>query len=75
MIHLTDMGGTMFFLNADHIEKMETVPDTVITMDNGNSYMVKETVDDVIRLALEALKRDAEEREADAPPARAGVVE
>ena len=53
MIHLTDMGGTMFFLNADHIEKMETVPDTVITMVNGNSYMVKETADDVIRLIIE----------------------
>ena len=53
MIHITDMGGTMFFLNPDAIEKMESVPDTVITLQNGNSYMVQESTDNIITLIIQ----------------------
>lgn len=30
------------YLNADHIEYVEATPDTVIMMDSGKSYKVKE---------------------------------
>ena len=48
MIHVTGMGGKEFYLNPDHFEKIESVPDTVITLINGNSYMVREEAGEVI---------------------------
>lgn len=48
MIKLTGMNNKEFVLNADHIEKLESVPETVITLMNGNKYLVLENVDDVI---------------------------
>ena len=32
------------YLNADHVEYVEATPDTVIMMDSGKSYKVKEDV-------------------------------
>lgn len=47
MINLTAMNNTEFVLNADHIEKIECVPETLITLTNGKKYIVLETVEDV----------------------------
>lgn len=47
MIDLTAMNNTEFVLNADHIEKIESVPETLITLTNGKKYIVLETVDEV----------------------------
>ena len=44
MIDLTAMNNTEFVLNADHIEKIECVPETLITLTNGKKYIVLETV-------------------------------
>ena len=35
MIDLTGMNNKEFILNADHIEKIEEVPETLITLTNG----------------------------------------
>ncbi len=48
MIEVTRLNGTRFWLNANLIEQMESVPDTVITLTTGNNIIVKEKVDDVI---------------------------
>lgn len=48
MIELTRLKGTRFALNSDHIETMESTPDTVITMLNGHKYVVQESVQDII---------------------------
>ena len=40
-------------LNADLIEHMETTPDTVISMTNGQKFVVLESSDDVIRKVIE----------------------
>ncbi|MBP7635516.1 flagellar FlbD family protein [Candidatus Ozemobacteraceae bacterium] len=45
MIRLTRLNGRSFFLNADLIENIETTPDTVITLTNGRTYMVRESID------------------------------
>lgn len=45
MIRLTRLNGRSFFLNAELIENIETTPDTVITLTNGRTYMVREPVD------------------------------
>ena len=47
MIDLTGMNNKEFILNADHIEKLEEVPETLITLTNGKKYIVLESVDEV----------------------------
>ncbi|WP_244834841.1 flagellar FlbD family protein [Clostridium sp. BJN0001] len=53
MIELTGMNNKSFILNADHIEKVEEVPDTVITLTNGKKYIVLESAEDVKNRVLE----------------------
>lgn len=48
MIKLMGMNNVEFVLNCDHIEKIEEVPETVITLTNGKKYLVLETIDEVI---------------------------
>ena len=47
MIDVTAMSNQKFILNADHIEKIEEVPETIITLTNGRKYIVLESVDEV----------------------------
>lgn len=47
MIKLTGMNNQDFMLNADHIEKIEEVPETVITLTNGKKYLVLQELDEV----------------------------
>ncbi|MDD6794977.1 MAG: flagellar FlbD family protein [Clostridiaceae bacterium] len=47
MIDLTGMDNKEFVLNEDHIEKMEEVPETIITLTNGKKYIVLESIDEV----------------------------
>lgn len=53
MIELTGMNNKSFILNADHIEKVEEVPDTVITLTNGKKYLVLDSAEDVKNKVLE----------------------
>ncbi len=73
MIELTRFSGEKFVLNADMIEMVEATPDTVIRLLNGKKIMVKETVEQVVTLALEYARRvhciDVPPPEADLPPA------
>ncbi|MGL5152448.1 MAG: flagellar FlbD family protein [Clostridium sp.] len=48
MIYLTGMDNKEYVLNADHIEKLEEVPETIITLINGKKYIVLESVEEVI---------------------------
>ena len=47
MIDVTGMNNVEFTLNADHIEKIEEVPETIITLTNGKKYIVLESLDEV----------------------------
>lgn len=47
MIDLTSMNKSKFSLNEDHIEKIESVPETVITLDNGKKYLVLESIEEI----------------------------
>jgi Uncharacterized protein, possibly involved in motility len=47
MIDVTGMNHEKFILNADHIEKIEEVPETIITLTNGRKYIVLESIEDV----------------------------
>lgn len=48
MIMLTRLSGTAFLLNADLIERVDSTPDTVITLVDGKKYVVTETVTQVL---------------------------
>jgi len=43
MIELTRLNDTKFILNADLIETVEEVPDTVVAVTTGKRIFVKET--------------------------------
>lgn len=43
MIDVTKMNGLPFTINADLIESIDEVPDTVITLTTGKKIMVQET--------------------------------
>jgi flagellar protein FlbD len=50
---VTRLNGEQFALNPDLIERVEAHPDTVVFLADGTRYVVKETVDDVLREIIE----------------------
>lgn len=48
MIRVTTLGGVDFYLNCDLFEKIESTPDTVITLTNGKKYVVKTSTEEII---------------------------
>jgi flagellar protein FlbD len=57
MIHLTRINRTPLVLNADLIEHIETTPDTVISLTNGQKFVVLESTDEVVRKVI-AFRRE-----------------
>jgi len=53
MIEVTGMNQKQFILNADHIEKIEEMPETIITLTNGKKYIVLESIEDVKKAVIE----------------------
>ncbi|MDV6376709.1 flagellar FlbD family protein [Sporosarcina sp. GW1-11] len=47
MIKVTRLNRTTFTLNALYIEKVESFPDTTITLTTGSKYIVLDTVEEV----------------------------
>ena len=52
MIELTRLNDTKFTLNAELIETVEEVPDTVITLTTGKKLFVKESRQNVKNLVV-----------------------
>jgi flagellar protein FlbD len=53
MIALTRLNGQQFVMNAEKIRYIEATPDTVVCCDTGEKMMVKETLDEVMRRAID----------------------
>ncbi len=47
MIELTRLNGTQFSLNAIYIERLDSTPDTVVTLLSGKKVHVLEAVNEV----------------------------
>lgn len=47
MIRLTKASGNTILVNEDFIAIAEETPDTVLTLQSGNKYFVKESVDEI----------------------------
>jgi len=48
MISLTRMDKQVMYVNPDHIVSIEETPDTVISLFNGNHFIVKESAAEII---------------------------
>ncbi|HAW50291.1 TPA: flagellar protein FlbD [bacterium] len=57
MIELTRLNGKVFFLNPHQIEIIEETPDTIITLNSGQRYVVKESLDKIVELIIEYRKK------------------
>lgn len=50
MIRLKKLSGDSFYLNCNLIERIESTPDTVITLVDGKTIRVLEKAEDVVQL-------------------------
>ena len=48
MIILTRLDGKEFLLNEELIEVVNETPDTVIVLENGHSYIVRESISELM---------------------------
>lgn len=53
LIKVTGLNNKEFYLNDEIIEKIEQVPETIITLTNGKKYIVLEKPDIVIERVIE----------------------
>jgi flagellar protein FlbD len=57
MIKVTGLNNKEFILNAEHIEKIEEVPECLITLINGKKYIVLESSDEVVNRVVKYKNR------------------
>jgi flagellar protein FlbD len=53
LIKLTALNNKEIIINAEHIEKLESVPESLLTLINGNKYIVLESTDEIISRIIE----------------------
>jgi flagellar protein FlbD len=52
VVLVTRLNGPGFALNPDLIEKVESTPDTVVTLVDGTKYLIEESVGELVELVL-----------------------
>jgi flagellar protein FlbD len=53
VIELTRLNGERFIVNAELIQYVESLPDTYVTLTNGDRTVVQESMDEVVGRAIE----------------------
>ena len=53
MIKLTHLNGGEFVVNAELIRYVEQRPDTFVTLTDGDRFVVRESLDEVVRRAID----------------------
>jgi flagellar protein FlbD len=48
MITLTRLSGSVFVLNSDLIERIDSTPDSVVTLIDGKKYVVREPLEAIV---------------------------
>lgn len=71
MIVLTRLNGTRFALNPDLVERADANPDTTLLMVDGTTYVVTETVDELVERIVEFRARVLGRVDASQPEPRA----
>ena len=62
MIILTRLDGKEFLLNEELIEVVNETPDTVIVLENGHSYIVRESISELVEKIREGNRLTRRER-------------
>lgn len=62
MIILTRLDGKEFLLNEELIEVVNETPDTVIVLENGHSYIVRESMNELVEKIRESNRLARHER-------------
>ncbi|MCH7525874.1 MAG: flagellar FlbD family protein [Planctomycetes bacterium] len=57
MIILTKLNKATVVLNAEQIKMIESTPDTLITLINGDHMIVRDSVEEVVAKAIEYARR------------------
>ena len=57
MVTVTRLDGRVVVLNADLIKCLEATPDTLVTFINGDTVMVRDTVEEVVERAIDYARR------------------
>jgi flagellar protein FlbD len=57
MIHVTRINHVPLVLNADLIEHIESAPDTIVSLTNGQKVMVLESADEIIERVVAFRRR------------------
>ncbi|RMH29041.1 MAG: flagellar protein [Planctomycetota bacterium] len=57
MITLTRLNGDRFVVNAELVRTVEERPDTTVTLTTGERLIVRESLEDVVDLAVEYGRR------------------
>lgn len=53
VIILTRLNGQRFAVNPDLIERVESTPDTIVTLVDGTKYLVMEDIESIAALVIE----------------------
>jgi flagellar protein FlbD len=53
MITVTRLDRRVVVLNADLIKMLEATPDTIVTLVSGDTLVVRDSVDDVVRKVID----------------------
>jgi flagellar protein FlbD len=74
MIRLTRINHVPLVLNSDLIEHVEVTPDTVISLTNGQKFVVLESPEEVVRRVVEFRRmiQEGAERSWTEVPSKAG---
>lgn len=59
MIKVTRLNDSELVINADLIEFVEAIPETIIALTTGKKIMIRETVDEVIERVAEFKRRSS----------------
>lgn len=57
MIELTRLNGTKFTLNSDLIETIDNIPETKVTLTDGNHFFVSESREEITRKVVAYRRR------------------
>jgi len=49
MIQATRLNGSSIYINPELIETIEKTPDTIITLTSGKKYVVKESIEELVK--------------------------
>jgi flagellar protein FlbD len=52
MIRVSRLDGSEFVVNAELIETIEATPDTHLTLTDGKQFIVRESMDEVVRRVI-----------------------